>query len=331
MQPGKIKLVPAAITELTNMRQETEKVMPLKAVYAYYFPEVRTIIDKIASNYPHETFLQSVKPGLDDYHRPVIESYLNHFENQLADLKIFPYQYVTNGASEGIFHILAQIAASDNQKPLYVLDGEYEGYVGYGANLGLHFNVIQETSDFKNARPGIVFISNPSARDGNIINNDEINEACEAGHKIIYDATYVGLTDPHLFDLENKNIIAVLISLSKPFGLYYHRIGFTFTRGEMKTLEVNKWFKNILSLRIAKDVLDGIGETELVKKYRSLQLSAVKQMEEELEIHAKPSQALLLANAKNGTVPETFDNYSRHHNYRFCLTPYFLMKERGHI
>ena len=42
--------------------KEQEKVMPLKAVYAYYFPEVRGIIDKVDENYPHETFLQSVSP-----------------------------------------------------------------------------------------------------------------------------------------------------------------------------------------------------------------------------------------------------------------------------
>lgn len=313
------------------MQKESETVMPLKAVYSYYFPEVRRVIDHIAANYPHETFLQSIEPGLDDYHKPVIESYIKHFRAQLPDLKNFPYQYVNGGASEGIFHILAQIAATNNKKPLYVLEGEYEGYSGYGANLGLHFEIVKETGDFKNVEPGIIFISNPSARDGNIIPNEEINAACEAGHKIIYDATYVGLTNLYKFDLKNENIIAVLTSLSKPFGLYYHRIGFTFTRNEMRTLEVNKWFKNILSLKIAKDVLDGIGETQLVNKYRSFQTEAIQKMKDELEISAIPSQVVLLASARNGTVSSEFEKYSRKHNYRFCLTPYFLIKERGNV
>lgn len=307
---------------------KSEKLLPLKAVYSYYFPEVRKIIDQIAANYPHETFLQSINPGLDDYHRPVIESYLHHFENQLPDLKTFPCQYVTGGASEGIFHLLAQLAAFPKNKPLYVLDGEYEGYAVYGVNLGLHFNAVKETSDFLKVEPGIIFISNPSARDGNIINNEEILAACEAGHQIIYDVTYVGLTDPYRFELNHKNIIAVLVSLSKPFGLYYHRIGFTFSRFEMKTLEVNKWFKNILSLRIAKDVLDRTGESELVNRYRSYQKEALLQMEKELGIHADPSQVILLGHIQNGTVPTGWENYHRRHNYRFCLTPYFLAKEK---
>lgn len=272
--------------------------MPLKAVYAYYFPEVREVIDKIVADYPHETFLKSVKPGLDDYHRPVIESYLRHFEHQLPDLKKFPFQYVTGGASEGIFHILSRIAAEQTKKPLYVLEGEYEGYAGYGANLGLNFQTIREPSDFLRTEPGIIFISNPSARDGNIIQNEGIIAACNAGHKIVYDATYVGLTNPYHFDLEHENILVVITSLSKPFGLYYYRIGFTFTRFEMKTLEVNKWFKNILSLRIAKDVLNNIGETQLVDKYRAFQDDAIRKMEEELGIQVDPSQAVLLGNAK---------------------------------
>ncbi len=311
--------------------QEIEKTMPLKAVYSYYFPEVRTIIDKIAADYPHETFLKSVNPGLDDYHKPVIESYLKHFEHQLPDLKNFPYQYVTGGASEGIFHILAQIAATGNKKPLYVLEGEYEGFAGYGANLGLSFKTVKETSDFERLEPGIIFISNPSARDGNIIDNREIIAACNAGHKVVYDSTYVGLTNPYKYDLNHENIIAVLVSLSKPFGLYYHRIGFTFTRAEMKTLEVNKWFKNILSLKIAKDVLENIGETQLVDTYRANQSEAIKKMETDLKIKAKASNVVLLANAPKESIPNEFENYSRKHNYRFCLTPYFLMKERGHI
>lgn len=305
-----------------------ETLMPLKAVYAYYFPEVRAVIDKIAANYPHETFLQSIEPGLDDYHHPVIESYIHHFENQLPDLKRFPYQYVAGGASESIFHILAGIASSKEDKPLYVLEGEYEGYTGYGNNLGLNFVTVKEPRDFIKTRPGIIFISNPSARDGNIIDNKDILDACEAGHKIIYDATYVGLTDPYRFNLEHKNIIAVITSLSKPFGLYYYRVGFAFTRFECKTLEVNKWFKNILSLKIAKDTLDTIGETELVDKYRKCQNEALLQMEKELEIHAKPSHAVLLGHAENETVPKDYENYSRRHNYRFCLTPYFLKKEK---
>ena len=31
-----------------------EKLLPLKAVYSYYFPEVRSIIDRLTAAYPHD-------------------------------------------------------------------------------------------------------------------------------------------------------------------------------------------------------------------------------------------------------------------------------------
>lgn len=310
----------------------SEKLHPLKAVYSYYFPEVRGIIDRITAAYPHDIYLQSIEPGLDDYHLPVIEAYLDHFRNQLPDLPVFPHRYVTSGASEAIFHLLAKIAASPQKEPLYVLEGEYEGYTGYGRNLGLTFSTVPETDSLPSLPPGIVFLSNPSARDGNIIENEEIKALCEAGHRIIYDITYVGLTDPYRFDLTHPNIIAVIASLSKPFGIYYHRLGFTFTRFEMKTLEVNKWFKNIFSLHLAKNLLQEIGESELVDRYRPVQTEAIGQMARDFGFQPAASQVVLLASAGKDIIPdsegEVFEKYNRQHNYRFCLTPYFLAKER---
>lgn len=309
-----------------------KKLFPLKAVYSYYYPEVRKIVDKLTAIYPHNIFLQSIEPGLDDYHFPVIEAYLDHFHDQLPDLPAFPHRYVTSGASEAIFHLLAHIAASPKKEPLYVLDGEYEGYTGYGENLGLSFTVAAETDSLLTLPPGIVFLSNPSARDGNIISNEEVLAICEAGHKIIYDITYVGLTDPFRFDLAHENIVAVIASLSKPFGIYYHRLGFAFSRLEMKTLAVNKWFKNIFSLLLAKNILAEIGEKELVDRYRPIQSEAVARMAEDFGFVPKKSQVVLLAYAEKNSLTKNqgrnWEKYNRRHNYRFCLTPYFLAKER---
>ncbi len=311
---------------------KTEKLLPLNAVYSYYFPEVRSIIDRLTATYPHDVFLQSIEPGLDNFHLPVIGAYLDHFRGQLPDLPDFPHRYVTSGASEAIFHILAQIAASPKKEPLYVLAGEYEGYTGYGRNLNLSFSTAVETSSLLTLPPGIVFLSNPSARDGNIISDEEILAICEAGHKLVYDITYVGLTDPHHFGLAHENIIAVIASLSKPFGIYYHRLGFAFTRFEMKTLEVNKWFKNIFSLLLAQNILTTIGERELVDRYRPTQTEAVNQIGEDFGFVPKPSQVVLLASTERNGLPEdkkeAWGKYNRHHNYRFCLTPYFLAKEK---
>ncbi len=303
---------------------------PLKAVYCYYFPEVRKIIDEATSSYPHEIFLKSVNPGLDDFHHKALDAYIKHFKYELPDLNSFPFKYVSGGASESIFHLLSYIKANRPDTPLYVLKGEYEGYAGYGSNLGLRFTIVNDLLDLLTLPKGILFLSNPSARDGNIIPDSEILKVADSGQQIIYDATYVGLTDPHRFELGHPNIIAVIVSLSKPFGLYYYRIGFTFSRFEIKTLEVNKWFKNILSLIIAEKVLNQIDSKKLVNQYRVLQKKAVSQMNSDLGLDAKPSQVVLLAHSNQESNP-SMEIYNRGSNYRFCLTPYYLIKERGYI
>lgn len=312
------------------MKPKNEPTRPLKAVYCYYFPEIRSIIDQVASDYPHEVFLQSVNPGLDSFHERAINAYLRHFSTELPDLPSFPHRYVSGGASEAIFHLLSFLKSHRPKTPLYVLKGEYEGYAGYGNNLGLTFQTVDKLTDLLKHPKGILFISNPSARDGNIIPNNEIMEVADYGHEIVYDITYVGLTDPHTFDLSHPNIIAVIVSMSKPFGIYYYRVGFAFTRFEVKTLEVNKWFKNIHSLIIAEMILDQIDSNELVKKYRRLQSKAINQMEKELGIQSKPSQVVLLSYSDEVPSPD-LEFYNRQSNYRFCLTPYYLIEERGHI
>ncbi len=244
---------------------------PLKAVYCYYFPEVRKIIDEVSSNYPHETFLQSINPGLDNFHEGTINAYIKHFKFELPDLPRFPFHYIAGGASESIFHLLSYLKAHEPKTPLYVLRGEYEGYAGYGSNLGLSFQIIPDLANLLTLPKGILFLSNPSARDGNIIPDSEVISIADFGHRIVYDLTYVGLTDHHQFETNHPNIIAVIVSLSKPFGLYYYRVGFAFTRFEIKTLEVNKWFKNIHSLIVAEKILKQLDSKKLVARYRKLQ------------------------------------------------------------
>ena len=309
-------------------------IEPLKAVYSYYYPEVRDIISRVTADYPHEVFLRSVDPGLDDFHVPVIEAYLQHMQDQLPDLGQFPYQYTTAG-SEAIFHILAEISAFRREVPLYVLEGEYEGFSGYGQNIGLSFTSVPEDQDMAALPAGIFFVSNPSARDGNTLADGLLEKIGIAGHEIVCDLTYVGMTDPQQILVDHPYISKVVVSLSKPFGLYYYRIGFCFSRTEMKTLMVNKWFKNILSLIIAKQVLSELGSSELSKTYRAWQQRAVDTLSERWGIPVQASDVMLLAHIQQTDVPEdkreALEKYRRGDRYRFCLTPFYLMYEQENV
>jgi histidinol-phosphate/aromatic aminotransferase/cobyric acid decarboxylase-like protein len=270
--------------------------------------------------------MQSISPGLDNFHFKAIDTYVKYFASELPGLSQYKYQYVTSGASEGIFHLLAKLKAENGDKVVYVLKGEYEGYAGYGRNLGLNIVTVENPGDLKLVPKGTLFISSPSARDGNIIDSKEWDQILESGHEIIYDATYVGLTQPHVFNVSHPNIKAVICSLSKPFGLYYHRIGFVFSRIPLPTLEVNKWFKNINSLVIAQRILEGIPNGSLVTRYRPWQENALMTMEKQFGEKAKASDVILLAN-EGVVLDNRLEEYKRGNGYRFCLTPYFLNQE----
>lgn len=312
-----------------------QKPAPSKTVYCYYFPEVRDVVTKTANPYPHDIFLQSLDPGLDHFHEPIIEKYLSHMREQMPGLDTYPERYTAHGASESIFHILADIAAKEIEAPLYVLEGEYEGYAGYGQNLGLSFTTVSYDADFSTLPKGIFFISNPSARDGNILPNEKIAEIGDAGHEIILDGSYVGFTAPHKFLVTHQNIRAVLVSLSKPFGLYYYRIGFCFMRKEMKTLYVNRWFKNIFSHIVADNVLSAFSASELAEKYREQQRKAVRILSDELGFPVHASDVTILAHVPESEVPpeakEKIKIFKRGDRYRFGLTAYFLDQEHTSI
>lgn len=304
---------------------------PTKAVYGYYFPEVRHLISEITTSFPHELYLQAISPGLDDFHLAIFSNYLARTESLLPGLSTFKYRYPTSGASEGIFHTLAQIVALHRDTPLYVLKGEYEGYSAYGANLGLKFESIEFDRCPKDLTPGIFFISNPSARDGNIIPNEYIAALGEAGHEIILDLTYFELTEPHTFLVDHPAISTVFISFSKPYGVYYHRIGFTFCRKENLTLSPNKWFKNILSLLIARRISETFKPSELSARYRSGQQQAIANFNARYGFEPRASNVILLAYAHRDEIPKNkrdeLVQYLRGNVYRFCLTPYLLDQE----
>lgn len=303
-------------------------IKAIKSVYSYYFPEVRKVVDDISKKYPHSLLLKSVFPGLDDFHQPLIQKYIQKSQKYQKGLGSFSYSYFSNGSSEAIFHLLVD-ALFIEKIPVYMLKGDYEGYREYTKNLG--GNIIEVEDDpiiIKKLPLGRWFISNPSSRDGNLIDNSKIKYICDLGHQVILDLAYLGLTKEYQIDLTHPGIIAVVASLSKPYGLFYSRIGFTFSRKPLPTLYPNKWFKNILSICIGEKILDSFDFGYFYKKYKSWQETAIKQMSRENGVRALPSDVLLLSFLPKEKVSknyqEKFQDFLRGDNYRFCLTPYFL-------
>jgi hypothetical protein len=305
-----------------------KEIKAISSVYAYYYPEVRAVVGQVIKDFPQELLLKSIFPGLDDYHHSFVDKFIKYSGKYQKGLDGFTSKYFVNGSSEAIFHLLVDSVFHNEGKPIYVFKGEYEGYREYAKNIGGSVTEIDRSSDLQKLPLGRWFISNPSAIDGNLIENKFIKNICDLGHEVVLDVSYIGTTKEYQFDLTHPNIIAVLASMSKPFGLFYYRLGIAFTRRPMLTLYPNKWFKNILSITIGEALLDKFGIGHFYKKYRPLQLKAVKQLSLETGVPVHPADILLLANLPaKGVSPiqrEKIAKYLRGDNYRFCLTPYYL-------
>ena len=342
---------------MTNKKE----LKAMKAVYAYFFPEVRELVhatDHLADNLFLATtsieeaqrvvgalsFKRGIvvpstidgKVDLDTIHEPIIDRVTEIYEPVVPGISDFRSRYFTSGSSEGIFHALAELKAKGIDT-IFTLAGEYEGYKEYGKTLGIETQEVDlRRTKAGNLERGVWFISNPSARDGNIILNETVTELCDSGNKVYLDLAYVGSTRNHTFDVSHENISAVFTSFSKPYGVFRFRIGFTFSRQPMDSLYANKWFKDVQRVLTAAKIVEEIGPRSLHEKYESRQFDIVKKLNREYGLNIQPSDALLLGNIpqeKTGNLTESqrqlLAPYKRGEGYRLCLTPYYEELEAG--
>lgn len=328
----------------------------MKAVYCYFCPEVEEVV-QVVDNLSKGSLFRVLTPmeeaqkhlhslslnpsldlpqtpqgylNLDMIHEPVIQRIRQVYQPILSALENFPHHYPTHGSSEGIFHYLAHLR-SQEVRSIYTLFGEYEGYREYGKTLGIATQEINpETQDLEKLEPGFWFISNPSARDGNFLPEDFVNNLGNLGHKIALDLAYVGATKPQIFDLSHPNIDVAFLSFSKPYGLFRERVGFLFSRHPMDSLYGNKWFDHAPALLIALKAAEDIGPHTLYEKYRPFQEKIIADINQSFHLRIRPSDVFLLGNLKGTDVAELLPkqltlikDFQRGSGYRFCLTPYF--------
>ena len=322
-----------------------KKLEALTTIYSYMYPEVRNVILETFAPEFLSKLLQSPNE-MDVMHVPIIQKYVDSHAETVSGLANFPYRYPTAGSEEGIREVITHLL-NQGVEEIYVLKGEYEGYNfvsqtrGYKTVSGKnHVKTLEIDPDkvkFADLKPGWFFISNPSARDGNVIPEEFMNEIRKAGHLIFYDLAYADSTNPNdKFDLKHENDRFAVVSFSKPFGLFYFRVGFAFSKEEIPSLYANKWFKVVPSLLVANAVLDKIKPGELYKKYRPVQEAIVEGINRDFDLGIKPSDALLLAHlkdedAKHLSAPQLdlISQFRRGNGYRFCLKPYYEKFERS--
>ena len=330
----------------------------MKAVYSYLYPEVRSTIDAFDRAWRPELLRNDVEDDLmagwigenvspavgaavrdgasgtaDELHIPVLDRVGEIHSPYVAGLDTFSWRYPTAGSSEGLFHLLVKLRQTGT-RTIHVLDGEYEGYGAWAGHLGMAVEVIA-IDEWRTVAPDAAacwFISNPSARDGCLLPRGLMEELAGRGHRLIVDFAYLGATDPSLvmFDASDPAIEAVVLSLSKPYGLFRWRVGYLWSRTEIQTLYANKWFKDVGRHLLGLKVLEEIGPAALWSRYVDRQREIVEQLARDHGAPIRASDALILAymaaselDGLSNEARSLFTQYLRGPNVRLCLTPYF--------
>jgi histidinol-phosphate/aromatic aminotransferase/cobyric acid decarboxylase-like protein len=321
-------------------------VLITKTVYSWYFPETRQVVDTLWRERPHALYEQAYTKRQDGMHGPFLARWREWARAAGVELGDgFVHEYPTAGASEGIQALLARIAAtpeSGTRTRIHVFDGEYEGYQHLAAALSLETVVhvrdpaCYETSLASCGKNDWFFVSQPSAIDGSVWSGFEgfvrfVTERTP-GLSLAVDLTYVGsVARPFAIDLRSPSVAVVLASLSKPFGVYYHRIGLLLSRFPLASLYGNLWFKNLFSLALGERLLTAHGPRDLPERYQSLQTRALERARRASLVppEAAPADVLLLACARlpdaSALSPELAEFVRAREPsvkvLRFCLTP----------
>jgi hypothetical protein len=259
------------------------------------------------------------------------------------DAAAFPWRYPTAGGSEALFHVIAAYgyrARGQSFHPeVHIFAGEYEGYKAYAEACGIavveHARADWEAVGRSLPVTALFCLSQPSAIDGNVW--PEANAFCAllaagAGQpRLLLDVTYVGaIAEPPAARIagDSPAVLAIVFSLSKPFGVYYDRIGGILCRDSMPSLFGNQWFKNLTSLQLGTVLLERHDVFDLPRRYRTVQREAAAQIGRRLGLTLSPSDVCVLAQADSQATrdPELAAFLRRPAgdptaSLRLCLTP----------
>ena len=319
----------------------------MEAVYSYPFPEVRTLLDKTslpstfmlntlpvgeaktllnAYNFSPALWLPATSEGtldLDELHVPIIDRLRAAIQPLLPGIDTFEQCYPTPGSSHALFSLMAEWKARGELESIAVLEGEYEGYRAYANSLAIPLTTYKDLSEHPK-KGEVWFISNPNAVDGNLITKEAWRIFTHAGHQIVYDAAYLGLTIDGIVDVSSPNIKAVVISPSKVYGVFRYRLtGLCFTRQPVSSLYGTKWFKDIPALLDTLLLYETFTAYELPRKYKKIQEEICNQLGAQIGSTVRASDTLLLGYANEGVGSELTKYRRKEGLYRFGLTKLF--------
>ncbi|MSQ03979.1 MAG: hypothetical protein EXR71_19175 [Myxococcales bacterium] len=294
-------------------------VMP--EVYSLYFPETAAAARELRTDPVFDSWYDEAWLGREN---AVPGRFLDTWRRWSGwGLDAFPHAAIGNGSSE----ILRELVCGPE---IVVFEGDYEGYAYNAAARGVPVRRIDRLNPFvglEGVAPGSVFfISEPSAIDGDHWPNlaaflAELHTRFPS-LRVVLDASYVGLTrEPRTVSVVWPNVGTVVFSLSKPFGLYRHRVGGMVSREHQPLFAYNHWFNSLFGLKLGTLMMDRHAPGDLPRRYAGLQEKVVRMAMERGEVgaDAQPCNVLLLA---RGALPHAEARYNRASGQvRYCLTP----------
>lgn len=316
-----------------NLQQLLKATKVSRTVYAFVSPETTVVLDKVLDETReqlHEMYMEPWTQKQDIVHQEFFETWRNWAKPVIGniDFDTWYHQYPTAGSSEGIKEAIYAKAG----KCIHVFSGDYEGYSSYANAAGVGLQIHRrEDWEFvpKEMTTGDVFIlSQPSAIDGNVWKAYDafLSKMETCGCEVYLDLTYVGCVAKKFAVKTDYNCIkAIFFSLSKPMGVYYHRIGGMLSKREFPGLFGNKWFKNLLSLRYGTELMRELPVHRLATDYSTSQLNAIRLAKASTGLELIPSDVYLLATTRNRATNPILAEYlwrghSQSGSARACLT-----------
>jgi hypothetical protein len=285
----------------------------LPTVYSLVYPETRRVFEAFRRREGlAEMYERAWTKHQDPMHVELFDTWRQWCTPVLSvDWDRFPHRYASAGSSEAIRDSIASYAAErcsmDPAGPprLHVFAGEYEGYAAYAR--AYHCEVVtHDRADYAESmrnqcRPGERFyLSAPSSLDGDVWS--ELPAfwrflAEDLPHlRVALDLCYVGCVGSGAYEIavDGRCVDTLFFSLSKVFGVYYHRIGGVLTREVAPGMAGNIWFKNLFSLRFGTELLRRHDVFDLPRRARPHQEAVVDSLREIVGPSVRASDVVLL-------------------------------------
>ena len=292
----------------------------IPTIYSLYYPEVRATVEELWIAAPHLLYGAAYNRGQEKLPGLFLDAWRAWTTVKLGDA--FPHAYATAGASEALRELIRPGIRVNT------FEGDYEGFWRLAQDRGIPF-VVRPRGQCVGATyddTDVFFLSDPSSIDGDHLDGlDSWIDEMERRHprvSIVVDVTYVGATKVNRARdfSRHPNVKAVVFSLSKPFGVYYHRVGGVFSRNPIPVLaHGNVWLVNPFSLALGTMLMRRFQPGELPRRYAHVQEQVLADAIAQgiVPASAKPGNVILFGIGPEGDAR----NLRVKGTHRFCLTP----------